>query len=124
MLALDSPVNKKITVKEIKNNIEDFKIFMKQKYRDIKIFCLAFFAFLLANFLYENVISEANANKIMFKEVTVNVEGDLELELNCKGTEKPNSAKENRGLGNATTNKCKGTGKIKASFPQQRFIRP
>lgn len=124
MLAFVSKLNKKITVKENKNKVKVFIILMKQKYRDIKIFCLAFFAFLLANFIYENATTVANANKVMFKEVTVNVEGDLELELNCSGTEKPNSPKENRGLGNSSTNKCKGTGKIKASFPQQRFIRP
>jgi len=93
-----------------------------KKYKDLKIFCLAFFAFLFANFLYENVVSKTVAAGITFKEVIVNVEGDIELDLKCSGSTSPNSADKNRGRGENTMNNCKGTGKIKAKFPTQRFI--
>jgi len=93
-----------------------------KKYRDFKIFCLGFFSFMLANFIYENAVTEVNANRITFKEVTVKVEGDITLDLDCKGTDTPNSASVNRGKGSATTNKCTGKGKIKAELPVQRFV--
>ena len=60
------------------------------------------------------------AKGISFKEITVKVVGDIELDLDCTGTSSKNSASVNRGLGLKTTNKCKGKGKIIAEFPQQR----
>ena len=92
------------------------------KYKDIKIFCLAFFSFVALDFLSENLITKSEANRISFKEVKITVEGDLDLDLNCTGNETPKGPTEDRGRGNTITSKCKGKGKFKASFPQQRFI--
>ena len=92
------------------------------KYKDIKIFCLAFFSFVALDFLSENLITKSEANRISFKEVKITVEGDLDLDLNCTGNETPKGPTEDRGRGNRITSKCKGKGKFKASFPQQRFI--
>lgn len=93
-----------------------------KKYRDLKIFCLGFFSFLIVNFVYENSITEVNANRITFKEVTVKVEGDIDLNISCKGKETPNDASVNRGKGNAISTNCTGKGKIKAQIPMQRFV--
>jgi len=91
-------------------------------FRDIKTFLIAFFTFCFANFLYNNFTTTTIAEGISFKEITVKVVGDIELDLDCTGTSSKNSASVNRGLGLNTTNKCKGKGKIIAEFPQQRFI--
>lgn len=91
--------------------------------KDLKIFLLAFFAFVVANFLYNNFTTETIAKGITFKEVTVKVVGDIELDLDCTGTTNKNPITPNsRGVGEQTTNKCKGKGKITAEFPQQRFV--
>lgn len=110
--------------KDVKINIvnEYFKIFIMKKYRDLKIFCLGFFSFMFANFVYENAVTEVNANRITFKEVTVKVEGVVDLDLTCKGTDTPNPSSVNRGRGSATTNNCKGKGKFTGQFPTQRFV--
>lgn len=90
--------------------------------KDLKIFALAFFAFLFANFVYNNFTSETIAKGISFKEITVKITGDVQLDLNCSGSTVPSPNNVNRGRGETTTNQCKGTGKITAEFPQQRFV--
>ncbi len=93
-----------------------------KKYRDLKIFCLGFFSFMLINFVYENAVTEVNANRITFKEMTVKIEADMDLDISCTGKDNPNSAAENRGKGSTIESKCKGTGKIKTQIPVQRFV--
>ena len=90
--------------------------------KDLKIFALAFFAFLFANFVYNNFTSETIAKGISFKEITVKITGDVQLDLDCAGSTSPNSNTVNRGRGESTKNNCKGTGKFTAEFPQQRFV--
>ena len=90
--------------------------------KDLKIFALAFFAFLFASFVYNNFSTETIAKGISFKEITVRVVGDVQLDLNCTGSTTPSPNNVNRGRGEATTNQCKGTGKFTAEFPQQRFV--
>lgn len=90
--------------------------------KDTKIFLLAFFAFLFANFVYNNFSTKTIAKGVSFKEITVKVIGDIKLDLDCKGTTAKNPASINRGQGSQIFNKCVGKGKIVAEFPQQRFI--
>ena len=58
-----------------------------------------FFAFLAANYLYNNIVSKSTASNIKFRDVNVEVNGELVLELNCKGSIDPNPSGTNRGLG-------------------------
>ena len=54
-------------------------------FRDIKTFLIAFFTFCFANFLYNNFTTTTIAKGISFKEITVKVVGDIELDLDCTG---------------------------------------
>ena len=90
--------------------------------RDLKIFVLAFFAFLFASFVYNNFSTETVAKGITFKEITVKVVGNVQLDLDCSGTTLPKAATDNRGRGENTKNQCKGKGTFTAEFPQQRFV--
>lgn len=90
--------------------------------RDLKIFALAFFAFLFASFVYNNFSTETVAKGITFKEIKVKIIGNVQLDLDCNGTVLPKGAKDNRGRGENTKNQCKGTGTFTAEFPQQRFV--
>ena len=51
------------------------------------------------------------------------VKGEITLDLICEGETNPNPSSKNRGLGETTSNNCKGTGTINAIVPQQRFVR-
>ena len=94
-----------------------------KKYRNnIKIFIIAFFAFLAANYFYNNIISKSTASGIKFRDINVEVTGKIDLELMCDGSIDPNPSSKNRGLGEATKNNCKGTGTFSATVPQQRFV--
>ena len=94
-----------------------------KKNRDnIKIFIIAFFAFLAANYFYNNIISKSTASGIKFRDINVEVTGKIDLELMCNGSIDPNPSSKNRGLGEATKNNCKGTGTFSATVPQQRFV--
>jgi hypothetical protein len=90
--------------------------------KDLKIFFLAFFAFLLANYFYNNITSDAIAKGITFKEVTVKLKGEVQLDLDCKGEETINPPQINRGTGSQLSAKCVGKGNFTAEFPQQRFV--
>ena len=94
----------------------------KKKFENIKIFFIAFFAFLIANHFYNNIITNSTASNIKFREVNVELNGKLDLELICKGSIDPNPSSVNRGLGEKTNNDCTGTGIFSATIPQQRLI--
>ena len=94
----------------------------KKNLENIKIFLIAFFAFLAANYFYNNIITKSTASNIKFTEVNVELEGKINLELNCSGAIDPNPAKVNRGRGEKTTNNCVGTGSFSATIPQQRLV--
>lgn len=95
---------------------------LKKNRENIKIFIIAFVAFLAANYFYNNIISKSTASGIKFRDVNVEVTGEINLELICDGSIDPNPSSKNRGLGESTSNNCKGTGSFKAILPQQRFI--
>ena len=81
-----------------------------------------FFAFLAANYFYNNIISKSTASNIKFRDVNVEIKGEVNLELKCKGSNDPNPSSLNRGLGEQTKNNCVGTGNFTAVIPQQRFV--
>ena len=90
---------------------------MKKKFNNnrdnIKFFFIIFFAFLAANYFYNN---------IKFREVNVEINGEVSLELVCEGTNDPNPSSINRGIGERTKNSCIGKGNFSAIVPQQRFV--
>ena len=94
----------------------------KKNFENIKIFLIAFFAFLTANYFYNNIITKSTASNVKFREVTVELEGKINLELNCKGAIDPNPSSVNRGIGEKTKNNCTGTGSFSATIPQQRLV--
>ena len=94
----------------------------KKIFDNIKIFAIAFFAFLAANYFYNNIITKSTASGIKFRDVNVEVTGEMNLQLKCEGSTDPNPADVNRGQGEKTKNNCKGTGTFKAILPQQRFV--
>ena len=96
---------------------------LKKNRKNIKTFCISFVAFLIANFVYNNIITQSTASGIKFREVNVEVKGEITLDLICEGETNPNPSSKNRGLGETTSNNCKGTGTINAIVPQQRFVR-
>ena len=95
---------------------------LKKNLGNIKIFCIAFFAFLAANYFYNNIISKSTASNIKFREVNVELTGKVDINLDCSGTNTPNPSSVNRGLGEQTKNNCVGTGTFSATIPQQRFV--
>ena len=94
----------------------------KKNFEYIKVFVIAFFAFIAANYFYNNIVTKSTANSIKFREIEVQLKGNINLELNCKGANDPNSSSKNRGLGETTTNNCIGEGTFSATIPQQRFV--
>ena len=94
----------------------------KKSFENIKIFLIAFFAFIAANYIYNNIITKSTASNIKFREVTVELDGKINLELICNGSIDPNPSSVNRGLGEKTKNNCTGTGSFSATIPQQRFV--
>ena len=94
----------------------------KMNFENIKIFLIAFFAFVAASYFYNNIITKSTASGIKFREVNVEITGEINLELTCEGENNPNPSSKNRGLGETTKNNCTGTGKFKAIQPQQRFV--
>jgi hypothetical protein len=99
---------------------------MKKKFNNnrdnIKFFFIIFFAFLAANYFYNNIISKSTASNIKFREVNVEINGEVSLELVCEGTNDPNPSSINRGIGERTKNSCIGKGNFSAIVPQQRFV--
>ena len=95
---------------------------INKNFENIKIFAIAFIAFVFANYFYNNIITKSTANSVKFRDVEVKIVGDINLELNCKGANNPNSSSVNRGLGETTSNKCSGKGTFTATVPQQRFV--
>ena len=93
-----------------------------KNFENIKVFIIAFIAFVFANYFYNNIITKSTANSVKFKDIEVKIVGDINLELNCKGSNNPNPSKENRGLGEKTSNRCSGKGTFSATIPQQRFV--
>ena len=98
-------------VKKVNNNFEN-----------IKVFIIAFIAFVFASYFYNNIITKSTANSVRFKDIEVKIVGDINLELDCKGSNNPNPPNVNRGLGEKTFNKCSGKGIFSAIVPQQRFV--
>ena len=105
-------------------NLKCLKMFKISK--DLKFFLIALIAFIISHFIYNNFVTISTANNISFRDITVEVLGEVELELSCKGNSIRNpttvNRNENRRLGEKTDNECIGTGKFKAKLPQQRFI--
>ena len=93
----------------------------KKNLDNIKLFIIAFFAFLAAHYFYNNIITKSTASNIKFIEVEVEMSGKVNLNLDCKGAINPNPSNVNRGLGKKTENNCVGTGTFSATIPQQRF---
>jgi hypothetical protein len=93
-----------------------------KNFENIKIFVIAFIAFVFANYFYNNIITKSTANSVKFRDVEVKIVGEINLELNCKGANNPNPSSVNRGLGEKTSNKCSGKGTFSATVPQQRFV--
>ena len=93
-----------------------------KNFENIKVFIIAFTAFVFANYFYNNIITKSTANSVKFRDVEVKIEGDINLELDCKGSNTPNPSSVNRGLGEKTSNKCFGKGTFSATVPQQRFV--
>jgi hypothetical protein len=89
---------------------------------DLKFFLIALVAFIISHFIYNNFTTNSIAKNISFRDITVEVVGEIELKLSCNGKNTPNSSSVNRGLGEKTENLCSGTGNFKAKLPQQRFI--
>ena len=98
------------------------KNIFRKNLENIKIFLIAFFAFFIANYFYNNIITKSTASNIKFREINVEVTGEMNLELTCKGSNDPNPSSVNRGLGEQTKNNCTGVGKFTATVPQQRFV--
>ena len=94
----------------------------KKNLDNIKIFIFAFLAFLAANYFYSNIISKSTASNVEFIEVEVQINGSVDVDLKCKGSNTPNPASVNRGLGEQTESDCKGTGTFSVTVPQQRFV--
>jgi hypothetical protein len=90
--------------------------------KDVKIFLISFVAFIIASFVYNNFTTDTIAKGIGFREITVKIVGDVELNLDCAGLTVKNTSEFNNGRGSRTSNNCTGTGKFKAEFPQQRFV--
>ena len=105
----------------IKAITTSMKVNFKKNLNNIKIFFLAFFAFLAANYLYNNIITKSTANNIKFLEVEVEMKGNVDFNLKCEGANNPNPSSINRGLGEQTESNCTGTGTFSAIIPQQRF---
>ena len=84
----------------------------KKNFENIKIFLIAFFAFLAASYFYNNIITKSTASNIKFREVTVELDGKINLELNCTGAIDPNPSSVNRGLGE----NCKSSNIWRYSF--------
>ena len=86
---------------------------MKKKFKknrdNIKIFFI-FFCFLAANYFYNNIISKSTASNIKFREVNVEITGEIKLDLVCEGNNDPNPSSKNRGIGERTKNSCIGIG--------------
>ena len=95
---------------------------LSKSFENIKIFLIAFIAFILANYFYNNIITKSIANNVKFRDVEVNIVGEMNLELTCKGANDPNPSSINRGLGEQTKNNCIGKGVFSATVPQQRFV--
>ena len=95
---------------------------LTRNFENIKMFIIAFFAFIAASYFYNNIITKSTASSIKFRDVEVEITGNINLNLNCTGTNDPNSSDENRGLGEKTKNNCTGTGTFSANLPQQRFV--
>ena len=93
-----------------------------KNFENIKIFVIAFIAFVFANYFYNNIITKSTANSVKFRDVEVKIVGDINLELDCQGANNPNPSSVNRGLGEKTSNKCSGKGTFSATVPQQRFV--
>ena len=102
--------------------IREMKNKLKTNRDNIKIFFIAFFAFLAANYLYNNIITKSTASNIKFRDVEVKVTGEIKLDLVCDGEINPNPSSKKRGLGESTKNNCKGFGTFNAILPQQRFV--
>lgn len=90
--------------------------------KDLKFFLIALIAFIASHFIYNNFVTISTANNISFRDITVEVFGEVELKISCNGNNVQNPPKVNRGIGQKTDNECIGTGKFKAKLPQQRFI--
>ena len=95
---------------------------INKNFENIKIFVIAFIAFVFANYFYNNIITKSTANSVKFRDVEVKIVGDINLELNCKGANNPNPSSVNRGIGEKTSNECSGKGTFSATVPQQRFV--
>ena len=95
---------------------------LSKSFENIKIFLIAFIAFILANYFYNNIITKSIANNVKFRDVEVQIVGEMNLELTCKGANDPNPSSVNRGLGEKTKNNCIGKGIFSATVPQQRFV--
>ena len=95
---------------------------LSKSFENIKIFLIAFIAFILANYFYNNIITKSIANNVKFRDVEVKIVGEMNLELTCKGANDPNPSSINRGLGEQTKNNCNGKGIFSATVPQQRFV--
>ena len=63
-----------------------------KNFENIKIFVIAFIAFVFANYFYNNIITKSTANSVKFRDVEVKIVGDINLELDCKGSNTPNTA--------------------------------
>ena len=53
---------------------------VNKNFENIKIFFVAFIAFLAANYFYNNIITKSTANSIKFRDVEVQLTGDLNIE--------------------------------------------
>ena len=93
-----------------------------KNFENIKIFVIAFIAFVFANYFYNNIITKSTANSVKFRDVEVKIVGDINLKLNCKGANNPNPSSVNRGIGEKTSNECSSKGTFSATVPQQRFV--
>jgi len=56
----------------------------KKNLDNIKLFIIAFFAFLAAHYFYNNIITKSTASNIKFIEVEVEMNGKVNLNLDCK----------------------------------------
>ena len=90
--------------------------------KDLKFFLIILVAFIASHFIYNNFVQNSIAKGITFRDVKVEVIGEIQLELSCKGNVDKNPPEVKRGVGEKTNNKCSGTGKFKAILPQQRFV--
>ena len=95
---------------------------VNKNFENIKVFVIAFIAFVFANYFYNNIITKSTANAVKFKDIEIKIVGDINLELDCKGSNNPNPSRVNRGIGEKTSNQCSGKGTFSAIVPQQRFV--